>query len=194
MDCQKVGAVIKKYRLEKKMTQIQLAQGLNISDKAVSKWENGRGCPDISLISELSRILGVDIFAILEPDSASLSERKTEMKNCRFFICPKCKTVSMSLGNTQICCCNQTLTALEAKKAQEDQRLDVALSDGERYVTSNHPMTKEDYIWFVAFLNGENLSVCKQYPEWNFSARFIGSGSGRLFWYSPKTGLLYQYV
>ncbi len=41
MDCIKVGTVIKKYRLEKNYTQLKLAQQLNISDKAVSKWENG---------------------------------------------------------------------------------------------------------------------------------------------------------
>ena len=194
MNCKTVGAVIKKYRLEKEYTQIQLAQLLNISDKAVSKWENGRGCPDISLVPELSRILGVDVSAILEPEKQSETERKPEMKNCKFYVCPECDSISISTGNAQLSCCNRTLNALEAKKAQENQRLDVALSDGERYVTSNHPMTKQNYIRFVAFLSGENLSICKQYPEWNLSARFIGSGVGKLIWYSEKDGLLYQYV
>ncbi len=116
------------------------------------------------------------------------------MKNCKFYVCPKCNSISMSTGNAQLSCCGRMLNALEVKKADENQRLDVALSDGERFVTSNHPMTKQNYIRFVAFLNGENLSVCKQYPEWNLSARFMGSGVGKLIWYSEKDGLLYQYV
>ena len=61
MDCAKVGDVIRKLRKEKGMTQKQLAEKMNISDKAVSKWECGNGCPDISLLRELSEILGVCI-------------------------------------------------------------------------------------------------------------------------------------
>ena len=56
MDNAKIGALIRRLRKEKKMTQLQLALKLHISDKTVSKWERGLGCPDVSLIGQLSGI------------------------------------------------------------------------------------------------------------------------------------------
>ena len=61
MDCNKVGKLISDLRKEQKMTQKQLADALNISDKAISKWERGLGCPDVSLWQDLSQIFGVNI-------------------------------------------------------------------------------------------------------------------------------------
>ena len=61
MDCEKIGLTIKALRKEKGMTQLQLADRLNVSDKAVSKWERGVGCPDISLLSELASLLGAEL-------------------------------------------------------------------------------------------------------------------------------------
>lgn len=193
MDCIIIGKTIRKYRLEKKLTQAQLAAMLNISDKTVSKWENGRGCPDISLIGELCAVLGADITSVLNPAASVPEKRSIAMKNCKFYICPVCGAVMTSTKPAQISCCGHILEPLEAHKAQDEQKLCVEISDGERYVTADHPMTKDDYIAFVAFCSGESLSLSMQYPEWSLSARFIGSGKGTLFWYSKKDGLLYQY-
>ncbi|CAH0122809.1 HTH-type transcriptional activator BcrR [Paenibacillus sp. CECT 9249] len=65
MNCQKVGRLILSLRKEKNMTQKDLADLMNISDKTISKWERGLGCPDVSLLSELSKSLGVNIEKIL---------------------------------------------------------------------------------------------------------------------------------
>ena len=61
MDCSKVGNLIYTLRTEKGMTQKALANAMNISDRTISKWERGAGCPDVSLLRELSDILGVNI-------------------------------------------------------------------------------------------------------------------------------------
>ena len=58
MDCKKIGSLIYELRKDKNMTQKQIADLMNISDKTISKWERGLGCPDISLLPELSQILG----------------------------------------------------------------------------------------------------------------------------------------
>ena len=55
------GTTIKKLREEKRITQGELAQMIGVSDKAVSKWETGRGLPDISLLEPLSRALGISV-------------------------------------------------------------------------------------------------------------------------------------
>ena len=65
MDYEKIGDFISKLRKEKKLTQKELADLLHITDKAVSKWERGLGCPDVSLLGELSEILDVGIGELL---------------------------------------------------------------------------------------------------------------------------------
>ena len=65
MDCKKVGLLIKQKRLEKNMTQQELADRLHITDRAISNWERGVRAPDISLLQELSNILGLSISDIL---------------------------------------------------------------------------------------------------------------------------------
>ena len=65
MDCKKVGLLIKQKRLEKNMTQQELADRLHITDRAISNWERGLRAPDISLLQELSNILGLGISDIL---------------------------------------------------------------------------------------------------------------------------------
>ena len=66
MDCKKIGKLILELRKDKNMTQKQLADLMNISDKTISKWERGLGCPDISLLPDLAQILGVNVDKILE--------------------------------------------------------------------------------------------------------------------------------
>ncbi|MBQ8340158.1 MAG: helix-turn-helix domain-containing protein [Clostridia bacterium] len=61
MDQVKIGKFIADCRKKQNLTQLQLAERLNITDRAVSKWENGRSMPDISLIPELCGILHVTI-------------------------------------------------------------------------------------------------------------------------------------
>ena len=58
------GAMIRRLRESRKMTQHQLAEKLSVSDKVISKWETGRGYPDISLIEPLSVALGVSIIEL----------------------------------------------------------------------------------------------------------------------------------
>ena len=66
MDAKKIGKFIYQIRTEKRMTQKELAEQINVTDKAVSKWENGEGCPDVSLLPVLSKVLNVEILDLLE--------------------------------------------------------------------------------------------------------------------------------
>lgn len=65
MQNNKVGSIIRRVRLNRKMTQTQLAEEMSISDKAISKWECGSGNPDVSLILELSIVLGLEVQELL---------------------------------------------------------------------------------------------------------------------------------
>lgn len=66
MDYNKIGSFIAEARKERKLTQKELADFLHITDRAVSKWERGKGCPDISLMEDLSKVLDISIIEILK--------------------------------------------------------------------------------------------------------------------------------
>lgn len=65
MNQEKIGKFISELRKEKNITQMELADKLNITDKAISKWENGRCMPDISFLEELSKIFNVSVNELL---------------------------------------------------------------------------------------------------------------------------------
>ena len=65
MNQEKIGKFIAECRREKGLTQLQLAEKLNISNRAVSKWETGKSCPDVSIMMELCDILGINVNELL---------------------------------------------------------------------------------------------------------------------------------
>jgi transcriptional regulator with XRE-family HTH domain len=74
MDKEKTGQLITELRKEKGLTQKQLAEALNVTDKAVSKWERGLSFPDISMLEPISELLGVSIMEILAGERQSGEE------------------------------------------------------------------------------------------------------------------------
>ena len=86
MDQEKVGGIIKTLRKDRGMTQLELALCLNVTDRAVSKWERGLGCPDISLLTRLSEIFSVDIGSIIDGDMEENDKRSGNMKKTKFYV------------------------------------------------------------------------------------------------------------
>ena len=86
------------------------------------------------------------------------------------------------------------LSPLEAVKATVDEKLTVERIENELYITSEHEMTKEHYISFVAFVNGDTVYFRKLFPEWNMETRLPFRAHGMLMWYCNQHGLFYQYV
>ena len=70
MDAVKIGNLIAKLRKERELTQQDMANALNISNKTISKWECGLGVPNVSLWPDLSTILGIDIGQLMEGEMA----------------------------------------------------------------------------------------------------------------------------
>lgn len=66
MNQEKIGQFIKKIRQDNKLTQKQLADKLGVTYQAVSKWENGKNVPDISILKEMSKMFNIDIDEILD--------------------------------------------------------------------------------------------------------------------------------
>ena len=192
MDQKKVGALIRALRRVKNLTQRALAERLGLSDKAVSKWERGLGCPDISLLPDLSAALDVDLAQMLSGGLKSNDFVGGNMKKAKFYVCPVCGNLTLCTGNASVSCCGRTLEALEPKKADDTQKLKVEVIENDWYITSDHPMTKENYISFVAFATGGQMNLMKQYPEWDLQVRLQKRGHGMLYWYASDLGLMYQ--
>lgn len=192
MDQIKTGELIRSLRIKNKLTQKQLAEQINVSDKAVSKWETGKGCPDISLLTELAEVFQVDLQAILKGEINQKESETGNMKKLKFYVCPDCGNVITSTSEANISCCGKKLVALEARKAEENEKLSIEDMHGEWYISSNHSMTKEHYISFVAYVNESTAMIFKQYPEWNLQLSLPLYRSGRIIWYCTKCGLLYQ--
>ena len=84
MNQEKIGNFISECRKEKKITQSELAEKLNISTNAVSKWERGICLMDMSLLKPLSELLGVSINEILNGEKikdSDLKEKTEEVLN-----------------------------------------------------------------------------------------------------------------
>lgn len=65
MNQKEIGKFISSCRKDKGLTQMQLAEMLNITNRAVSKWETGKSCPDVSIMLELCDILGITVNELL---------------------------------------------------------------------------------------------------------------------------------
>ena len=74
MDQVKIGKFIAECRRKKKITQAQLAEKLNITDRAISKWETGKGMPDSSIMLELCSELGINVNELLSGEVIKMND------------------------------------------------------------------------------------------------------------------------
>ena len=81
MDSNKMGAFIAQVRKERGLTQLELAQKINVTDKAVSKWERGVSFPDIKIIEALAKALGVSVSELMNGERMENAVRAGESDN-----------------------------------------------------------------------------------------------------------------
>ncbi len=192
MDSIKTGACIRQLRTARGMTQKQLAARLHVSDKAISKWERGNGCPDISLLAALAEVFETDAGCLLAGSLHENGKENGDMKKIRFYVCPHCGNLITAASEAAVNCCGRKLRAALPRKAEPDEMLRVEETDGEWYITASHPMTKEHYISYAAYLTDSSVMIFRQYPEWEMQMTLPMYRGGRLIWYCSQCGLLYQ--
>lgn len=142
---------IKRLREERGLTQRALAESLGVTDKAVSKWESGRGLPDISLVEPLAQRLGISVAELLAGDIRANANRAGNMLKGVFYVCPICGNVVHALGEGSFSCCGSTMFPQEAEEPDADHAFSIERIEDDWYVTLDHPMTKDHYISFVAY-------------------------------------------
>lgn len=189
-----VGQLIASVRTELGWTQKVLADYLHVSDRTISKWERNQGLPDVSILPLLAETLGISVDSLLRGNLQTNRFVGGNMKNTKFYVCPRCQNVITAAEEVDIHCCGKKLAKLDAQKATAEQALTVAEVDGQWSISSDHPMTKEHYISFIAFATGEQVQIIKQYPEWALQTHLPKRKYGQLFWYDTQHGLFKQLI
>lgn len=194
MDRYVTGATIRRLREEKGMTQAELAGLLCVSDKAISKWETGRGLPDISLIRPLAEGLGISVGELLSGEPVVNRNLSSNMLRGSFYVCPLCGNVIHAVGRAAISCCGIALPPLEADAPDDAHTFDIQNVEDEHYITIRHDMTKTHFISFLAFVSTDRVQLVKLYPEGEAGTRLKLRGSGYLYCYCNRHGLMRQKI
>lgn len=188
------GKIIKELREKKKITQLELAKMIEVSDKTISKWETGKGLPDISLIEPLSKALGVSIIELMNGECITNRNISSNMTNSKFSVCPICGNIIHTMGENLISCCGITLPILEIELEDKNHKINCEMLENEYFISINHPMTKEHYISFIAYLTNDRCELVKLYPEQNAEVRFFNRGKGIIYAYCNKDGLIKRVI
>ncbi len=189
MDQYVTGAAIKELRVKKKLTQLQLAERLGVSDKTVSKWETAKGYPDITLLEPLARALSVSVPELMAGNTVVNANVSANMARARFYVCPVCGNVIHTMGAAVIHCHGVQLVPLEEEQPDEGHRIQVERVEDEYYVRVPHEMTKGHYISFLAAVSADRLQLVKLYPEGGAAARFKFNGVTKLLCCCNRDGL-----
>ena len=183
------AAAIRQIREKRNMTQAQLADKIGVSSKTISKWETGKGLPDVTLLQPLAQALNISVIELMNGEQIINRNVSANMLRSRFFVCPVCGNVIHSTGDSVISCCGIALPALEAEAAEEDHAVKIENVEDEHFVSVDHDMTKQHYISFLAYVTSDRVQMVKLYPEGNAETRFQLRGFGYLYWYCNRHGL-----
>lgn len=189
MDQYVTGAIIRTLREKHHLTQAELAEKLFVSDKTISKWENGKGYPDFSLLEPIARVFGISVAELLAGKTVENINVSANMLRSKFYVCPVCGNVLHSMGEAAIHCHGVLLTPAQAEETDERHKIFIEGVEDEYYVRIEHDMTKAHYISFMAAISPDKLQMIRLYPEGNAEGRFKQSGVKQLFFYCNRDGL-----
>ena len=144
MDNEKFGNFIKELRKEKNLTQKQLADKINITDKAVSKWERGLSFPDITMLNILSKELEVSVEELLNGERF----RNTQKQNKNEEVTPKDSSEAQK-GSIDIE--KAVKEALEKANRKEEKRM--------QKIAKAKKITKIIYFFWKLCYNIYNIAV-----------------------------------
>ena len=183
------GAVIKELREKNKMTQLQLADKLGVSDKTISKWETGKGYPDITLLEPIAEAFRISVTELISGNTIHNENVSANMLRSKFYVCPICGNVIHTMGEAVVQCHGVALLPGEAEPADGHHKISVERIEDEYFVRIDHDMTKEHYISFIAALSSDEVKMIKLYPEGNAEARFKIKGIKKIFFFCNRDGL-----
>ena len=189
MDPYVTGAIIRRLREDRGMTQTMLADMLKVSDKTVSKWETGKGYPDITLLQPLASALCVSVTELLSGFDVRNTNTSANMMRAQIYVCPVCGNILCSVGQTAVTCHGIALPPLIDEPADALHTARVDIVEDEYFVSLDHDMTREHHISFIAAFSDNGLQLEKLYPEGPAEACFKISRTRKIFLYCNRDGL-----
>ena len=184
------GKIIKELREKQSLTQMELANIIGVSDKTISKWETGKGLPDITLIEPLSKALKLSIIELMNGEYIVNKNKSSNMIKSKFSVCPICGNIVYTIGENINSCCGINLPILEAEPENEKHSINCETVENEYYISIRHDMNKQHYISFIAYVTNDRCEIQKLYPEQNAECRFLKRGKGIIYAYCNKDGLI----
>ena len=167
------GNVIKELRNQYNMTQSELAEKFSVSAKTISKWETGKGYPDITLLEPIVEIFSISVTELLAGNAVMNSNVSANMLRSHFYICPVCGNIVHSMGEAVIQCHGIQLKSEGAEETDEEHKIFVERVEDEYFVRIEHAMTKSHYISFIAADSSDRMQIVKLYPEGEAQARIV---------------------
>ena len=190
MEGREMGILLRRLRQEANMTQRELAETLHVSAQAVSKWETGAGCPDVSLLTALAERFGVSVERLLAGDLEPNELDGGNMRRLKFYVCPDCGNILTATGGGEVHCCGRKLEPLAARPADEEHAVKVQEVEEDWYITFSHPMEKDHYFRFAAYVATERVLLVRLYPEQGGEFRIPQlRGGGKLYLCCSRDGL-----
>lgn len=183
------GTIIKEQRERNKMTQLQLAEKLGVTDKTISKWETGKGYPDIALLEPIADAFSISVTELISGNAVSNANVSANMLRSKFYICPVCGNIIHTMGEAVIHCHGVQLQPAAPEETDENHKIFIEKVEDEYYVRIEHSMTKKHYISFIAAASSDRMQIVKVYPEGSAEARFKMNGVREIFFYCNKDGL-----
>ena len=183
------GTIIKQLREKNDLTQLQLADKLGVSDKTISKWETGKGYPDITLLEPIADALRVSVTELISGNTVHNENVSANMMRSKFYVCPVCGNAIHTMGEAVIQCHGVQLMPAEAEPTDEQHMIFIERVEDEYYVRIDHEMTKEHYISFIAALSADGIQMVKLYPEGNAEAHFKIGGVKKIVFFCNHDGL-----
>lgn len=183
------GMVIKELRERNNLTQADLAEKLCVSDKAVSKWETGKGYPDISLLESIAKVFKISVTELMVGNWVNNRNISANMIRSKFYVCPVCGNIIHSMGEAVINCHGVLLKPESIEETDENHKIFIERVEDEYYVQIEHDMTKTHYVSFMAALSADKIQSIKLYPESNAEGRFKMNGVRKIIFYCNRDGL-----
>lgn len=188
------GTIMKQLREKNHLTQAELGKKLNVTDKTISKWENAKGYPDITLLEPIADVFGISVTELISGNAINNMNVSANMMRSKFYICPVCGNVLHAVGEAVIHCHGVLLQPAQADETDEEHMIFIEKVEDEYYVRIDHEMTKKHYISFIAAISSDRVQLVKLYPEGNAEARFKMNGVKKLYFYCNKDGLFFMHV
>ena len=192
INTEKTGQLIRSLRTGCGLTQKQLGERLHVSDRTISKWETGAGSPEVSVLSDLARVFGVRVEALLQGEQPVNRADQGNLRRLQFYICPTCGNILTATGPACVSCCGKVLQPCAAQKPDEAHSVSLERVEDEDYIHCSHEMTKEHYISFIAFVSSDRIQLQKLYPEGPAETRMQLRGHGTIYAFCNRHGAFSQ--